>query len=164
MAAIPPEFLVVGRRQLTVLGRVMGAARPAEGCALLLGTTGISWQLELVWPCLNAWPQAAKRTHRFALDPREQLLAQRWARQRGLQVLGCAHSHPSSAPMPSALDRELTLAPALLLIAGSLGLAGDLQTGPPAGGWHWACWWLPEAPFAGCSGEAMPVPWRMVDD
>ncbi len=34
------------------------------------------------------------RDSRFALDPREQIAAQRWARLRGLEVLGVCHSHP----------------------------------------------------------------------
>ena len=127
MAAIPPAHLLVDRQALTVLQRVMAAARPAEGCALLLGSTGLSWRLQLVWPCLNCWPEPGERGMRFALDPREQLLAQRWARQRGLQVLGCAHSHPRSAAVPSATDLALTLAPTLLLIEGQ-----DLQ---------WRGWW-----------------------
>ena len=164
MAAIPPASLTIGRQQLTVLEHVFTAARPVEGCALLLGCTAPGWQLRQVWPCLNVWPVPAERQRRFALDPREQLLAQRWGRQRGLQVLGCAHSHPSSAPEPSALDRELTLPPALLLIAGQHLGANEPQASPPAPGWQWACWWLPEAEPGQAAATAMPVPWRMVAD
>ena len=115
-----------------VLQRVMTAASPQEGCALLLGTTGSHWHLQQVWPCLNSWPQAAERTRRFALDPREQLLAQRWGRQRGLDVLGCAHSHPSSEAIPSPTDLALILAPALLLIRGQRG--------------EWRSWWINDEP------------------
>ena len=131
MPARSPVRITVDPRALMVLQRVMTAAAPLEGCALLLGTTGPSWHLQQVWPCLNAWPVASERCRRFALDPREQLLAQRWARQRGMQVLGCAHSHPTSAPVPSATDLALTLAPTLLLIRGQ-----DLQ---------WRAWWHGDA-------------------
>lgn len=151
MAAIPPALLIVDRQALTVLQRVMEAARPAEGCALLLGTTGSSWHLQCVWPCLNCWPEAAERSRRFALDPREQLLAQRWARRQGVQVLGCAHSHPSSEAIPSATDLALTLAPSLLLIQGRDGL--------------WRAWWhsddplglreLPLSPAADCYRQGL---------
>lgn len=160
MPARPPVRISVDARALMVLQRVMTAAWPHEGCALLLGTTGSSWHLQQVWPCLNAWPVETERCRRFALDPREQLLAQRWSRQRGMQVLGCAHSHPTSAPEPSATDRELTLAPALLLIAGQ-----DMgPVTPPSDGWQWACWWLPDAEPGQAAITAMPVPWRMVTD
>jgi proteasome lid subunit RPN8/RPN11 len=152
MAAITPVRLTVDRHALTVLGRVFDAAQPAEGCALLLGTTGPSWHLRSVWPCLNVWPQPAERSRRFSLDPREQLLAQRWARQRGLAVLGAGHSHPCSAPVPSAVDRELTVAPALLLIAGRA---------PESPRWCWECWWLPESEPDDPAATPQRLPWTM---
>ena len=46
----------------------------------------------------------------------EQLAAQRWARVRGLQVLGVAHSHPGAAAVPSEKDRRLGLSEGLMLI------------------------------------------------
>ncbi|MFM1812594.1 MAG: hypothetical protein RLZZ336_1532 [Cyanobacteriota bacterium] len=153
MAAITPVRLTVDRHALTVLGRVFDAARPAEGCALLLGTTGPSWHLRQVWPCLNVWPRPAERLRRFSLDPREQLLAQRWARQRGLVVLGAAHSHPRSAPIPSVVDRALTLAPALLLIAGPGAKASS--------GWRWDSWWLPASEPGNPPAEPQRLPWTM---
>ncbi len=153
MTAIAPARLAVDRRALTVLERVFTVALPHEGCALLLGPDASCSQIGQVWPCLNSWPEAAERTRRFALDPREQLVAQRWARERGLVVLGSAHSHPLSRPEPSALDLELCFAPALMLI------------GAPAqqpGGWAFAFWWVDDG-MAGLPPEPRRLPWRMVD-
>lgn len=112
---------------------MLDAAAPQEGCALLLGTARSSaWRLLHVWPCCNAWPDPAERRRRFAIDPREQLLAQKWARRHQLSVLGTAHSHPDSPPVPSPTDRALTpLRPMLMLIRGP---------GGPS-----RAWWLPEA-------------------
>lgn len=152
MAAITPVQLTVDRHALTVLGRAFDAALPAEGCALVLGTTGPRWHLRQVWPCLNVWPRPAERPQRFRVDPREQLLAQRWARQRGLVVLGAAHSHPRSAPVPSAVDCALTLAPALLLIAGQ---------GGQASGWCWDSWWLPASEPGDPPAAPLRLPWTM---
>jgi proteasome lid subunit RPN8/RPN11 len=153
------------------------AALPLEGCALLLGealsaaeasplgigaarvgcggaadapgpaSTGL--RIRLIWPCLNVWEPAAERSRRFRLDPREQLLAQRWGRERGLQILGAAHSHPCSDPVPSDTDLELALAPTLQLILS------------PLKDWAPTCWWLE----AGDGGRPTPRPlqWRMVD-
>jgi proteasome lid subunit RPN8/RPN11 len=42
----------------------------------------------------------------FLLDPRVHIDARRDARRRGLAVVGFYHSHPHSAPEPSAADRE----------------------------------------------------------
>lgn len=112
-------------------------------------TASPALELRLIWPCLNVWEPAAERTRRFLLDPREQLLAQRWGRQQGLQVLGSAHSHPDSVPLPSAIDLELAFAPTLQLILS------------PLADWAPACWWLEIGP------EGRPCPrqlrWRMVD-
>ena len=158
MAAQPPEELSIDPQALTVLEAVVTAAKPSEGCALLLGSCGSRWHVQRIWPLLNVWPEPQERHRRFQLDPREQLLAQRWARQQGLQVLGCAHSHPSSPPVPSETDRRCTLPPPLLPIA------GRASSTAAAGPWYWACWWLPEADPGEPAAAAWPVPWRMGPD
>jgi proteasome lid subunit RPN8/RPN11 len=117
-----------------VLERVLLAAAPEEGCALLLGQLGASTLvLQRIWPCRNSWLPAEERTHRFQLDPREQLLAQRWGRQAGLQVIGAAHSHPSSAAVPSPTDLELCFGPTLMLIRSGLALGSSA----------FRAWWIP---------------------
>ncbi|MFN9695115.1 MAG: M67 family metallopeptidase [Synechococcaceae cyanobacterium] len=123
-----PEQIRLNAGALTELEAVLRAAAPEEGCALLLGRRDLEiWWLERIWPCRNAWQPASERRHRFALDPREQLQAQVWARGQGLEVLGAAHSHPDGLAIPSATDRQLTPLPSLMLILGLDGLA---------------CWWL----------------------
>lgn len=133
-----PARLVVDSHQLTVLRAVLAAAAPQEGCALLLGEparSGLgapaSARLQLIWPCLNVWPQSEQRCERFAIDPREQLLAQKWGRRHGWQVLGTAHSHPSSAAIPSPTDCAWAFPPALMLI---LGASGEVRA-----------WWIAES-------------------
>jgi proteasome lid subunit RPN8/RPN11 len=144
-----PAELCLGRQALTVLEAVLQAAAPEEGCALLLGSRD-PWSIRRVWPCLNVWEPAVERLCRFALDPREQLLAQKWARARGLTVLGSAHSHPLSEPVPSALDQSLAFAPTLMLI---LGQATPTAAEPRS----LACWWLPE------HDSPRRLAWRMDD-
>ena len=132
-----PDEICFGRKVLTVLRRVVQSAAPEEGCALLLGPR---WEVRQAWPCRNVWRPAGDRHRRFAIDPREQLLAQKWARQRGWLVLGTLHSHPVGGAVPSATDRALTVPPALLAIQAASELA---------------CWWLPE------DGEPRLLKWRM---
>ena len=132
-----PDEICFSRKVLTVLHRVLQTAAPEEGCALLLGPR---WQVRQVWPCRNMWLPQKERQRRFSIDPREQLLAQKWARQRNWVVLGSLHSHPSGPPVPSATDQALALPPALMVIQGVSGLA---------------CWWLPE------EGEPRPLVWKM---
>ncbi len=108
-----------------VLARLLQSAEPEEGCALLLGRrAGVALELLESWPCLNRWRPAEERRRRFRLDPREQLLAQPWARARGLQVIGAAHSHPEGAAEPSATDLALCWGPSLMLIRSGLGRSG----------------------------------------
>ena len=114
------------------------AAAPEEACLLLLGCRqGALWRIDQLWPCCNIWAHPAERDHRFAIDPREQLLAQRWARARGLELLGAGHSHPTSAPVPSTTDLALTAAPALMVIWGPR--QPEAQPEPLA-------WWLEDPP------------------
>ncbi len=134
-----PACIFFRRQALTVARRVVDAARPEEACALLLGPP---WQVHVLWPCRNVWLPAEERPRRFAIDPREQLLAQKWARRRGWQVLGSLHSHPDGEAVPSATDRALAFPPALLVIQGVMGMA---------------CWWLPE------EGPPRRLVWKMED-
>jgi len=132
--ASTPWQLFVSGDVLIILRRTLAAALPDEGCAQLLGRRrrdGLS--LQQVWPCCNVWrpglaalpegpgpthasmPQPSRRT-RFALDPREQIHAQRWARSRGLAVIGTAHSHLDGPAVPSATDRHWSHQPGLMVI------------------------------------------------
>ncbi|MDP4707389.1 MAG: M67 family metallopeptidase, partial [Cyanobium sp. MAG_237] len=114
-----PEQIRADLHLLTVLRPILASSEPEEGCALLLGERlDYDWQLRLIWPCCNVWPQPQQRCRRFAIDPREQLQAQKWGRAHGLELLGSAHSHPTSGAVPSDTDLELTVAPALVVIQG----------------------------------------------
>jgi proteasome lid subunit RPN8/RPN11 len=73
---------------------------PFECCGVLVGTPHAI--LEAV-PSTNL---ADDRLRRFLLDPQVHIDARRRARRRGLAVVGFYHSHPHSAPQPSAADRD----------------------------------------------------------
>ena len=150
MRAPTPERLQFDGHCLIVLERTLRAAEPEEGCALLLGAReGSTLRVQWIWPCRNVWQSAQERPQRFSIDPREQLLAQRWCRSRGLTVLGAAHSHPSSAAVPSSTDRALCVGPTLMLIR-----SGLAQSQPAL-----RAWWIPDCDGADeASGAALPPP------
>jgi proteasome lid subunit RPN8/RPN11 len=170
-----PAELRISRLALTVLRADLGRALPEEGCGLLLGLIdGPRWRIRRIWPCRNSWEPLSERAQRFAIDPREQLLAQRWSRQHGWQVLGSAHSHPTSEPVPSAIDRQLAFVPTLMLILGpAAGAGGTVVPGRPAEsagaaagpGWvsepELAAWWLAGDGQPG--GPCRRLGWRMED-
>jgi proteasome lid subunit RPN8/RPN11 len=145
VTSFTPTALAADAGLLIILGRLLAVAAPEEGCVLLLGD-GASpvWRLQWLWPCCNVWPEPGERRERFAIDPREQLVAQRWARDRGWQVLGVAHSHPSSPAVPSRTDCRLCLPPALMVIQGA-------ET-------ELLAWWLADA-----DRQPRQLPWRMED-
>ncbi len=139
----PPEMpwrLRFDRDCLIVLQKSLHAVTPDEGCALLLGDSVPEPRVRVVWPCCNVWRPGFQgldeqpvfgggvtpsRQTRFALDPLEQIAAQRWGRRRGLDVLGSAHSHPGGDPSPSSIDRCWVAADGVMVIdAGPGGLAG----------------------------------------
>ena len=144
---------------------MLRAAAPLEGCALLLGRRrNTDLELERIWPCCNSWQPPEQRRERFLLDPREQLQAQRWARERDLQVLGAAHSHPTSPAVPSSTDRELCFGPTLMLIR--TGLAGTDSCEDNAGEEN--AGHLSAVTQGDTAGDAVPLrPWRawwLLDD
>ncbi|ABX09619.1 M67 family metallopeptidase [Prochlorococcus marinus] len=120
---------------------------PQEGCALLLGKkkkeTNLSknffYEISLIWPCCNIWEPEMKsfseeclkedltqkppsKTNRFAIDPKEQISAQKWARKKNLSLLGSAHSHSYSCANPSRLDLSWNFSPGLMIIVDGSGV------------------------------------------
>jgi proteasome lid subunit RPN8/RPN11 len=65
-------------------------------------------------PAQNLAP--SNRRTRFTLDPRAYLHADRLAREKGLAVVGCYHSHPDHPALPSATDASLAWDDFLYLI------------------------------------------------
>jgi proteasome lid subunit RPN8/RPN11 len=87
-----------GRDLIERLHREAKAAGDREICGLLLGMDG---RIEAALPLANA---AEDPRRHFLLDPSGHLRASREARQVGLRILGCYHSHPSGDPSPSPAD------------------------------------------------------------
>jgi proteasome lid subunit RPN8/RPN11 len=82
------------------------AAYPNECCGILIGRDVSGRRLvERLEPGQNVF-QADERYHRFSIDPRAQLKAERAADAEGKAVLGFYHSHPDHPARPSEYDRE----------------------------------------------------------
>ncbi|HSU65379.1 MAG TPA: rhodanese-like domain-containing protein [Tepidisphaeraceae bacterium] len=86
------------------------AAFPNECCGILIGkdVSGGSGGGRIVHKLVagkNAF-EADEQYHRFSIDPRAQLKAEREAEAAGLAVLGFYHSHPNHPARPSEYDRD----------------------------------------------------------
>ena len=101
---VEQTILVEGRREY-----------PHECCGLLLGTMdGDVKQAVAVWLVPNEWTAEIELTEaedghslrdRFYLPPKAYLQADRAARSRDLDIVGCCHSHPDARAQPSERDR-----------------------------------------------------------
>lgn len=112
--------------QLAAIARIGEQAYPEEGCGILLGKsiTDQVRQVVEVRAVPNIWstdgdiaelmpqdpaPQslARSKTSRYTIDPRDLLIAQRDARDQGIDVIGIVHSHPDHPALPSECDRAV---------------------------------------------------------
>jgi proteasome lid subunit RPN8/RPN11 len=86
------------------------AAFPKECCGILIGSDVETAQgkeriVEKLVPGKNAF-EVDEQYHRFSIDPRAQLKAEREAEAAGMVVLGFYHSHPNHPARPSDYDRD----------------------------------------------------------
>lgn len=80
---------------------------PFECCGLMLGrfeNDGRKIVTE-TYPISNAREEEAKR-NRFLIRPEELLCGEKYAREKGLDVVGFYHSHPDERAVPSKYDLE----------------------------------------------------------
>ena len=87
---------------------------PVESCGYLLGPDAETATEN--YPMTNV----DHSEEHFAFDPKEQFAAIKYARQRGLKVVGNWHSHPASPSRPSEEDKRLALDPRILYFILSL--------------------------------------------
>ncbi len=87
------------------------AAYPNECCGILVGrdvkdASGATRRVvDRLEPGQNVFA-ADEQYHRFSIDPRAQLRAEKTAEAEGKLVLGYYHSHPDHPARPSEYDRE----------------------------------------------------------
>ena len=104
-------------------------ASPAEVCGLLLG--GLD-RVAGVVHCINIASDPARA---FEIDPRQLIAAHKAARQGGVPIIGCYHSHPGGVTVPSARDASEAVPNGWLwLIATGRGVG--LYRAVERGRWH----------------------------
>jgi [CysO sulfur-carrier protein]-S-L-cysteine hydrolase len=94
---------------------------PNECCGLLAGRietndSGPVGRVTRRFPLVNA----AASARRFDSEPRSMFEAHKALRCDGLEILAIYHSHPTSAPIPSATDLERSYSPGVVNLIVSL--------------------------------------------
>ena len=94
------------RRQIEREG---SAAYPNECCGIMIGRDTVIDGLPVrivdrLLPGRNAF-EAGEQYHRFSIDPRQQMEAEKIADREAKLVLGYYHSHPDHPARPSEYDR-----------------------------------------------------------
>ena len=81
------------------IGQHVIAGYPHEACGLLVGKGALNEVLEF-HPTVND----AKSARVYTINPKQHLLIEREAEDRGLEVIGVVHSHTHTEAYPSPTD------------------------------------------------------------
>ena len=103
---------------------------PFECCGLMLGSfAGDGRKLvKEIYPISNAREEEAKR-NRFLIRPEELMRGEKYAREKGLDVVGFYHSHPDDRAVPSQYALEHAWPTySYIVVAVMKGQADDLQS------------------------------------
>src|SRR5689334_7641890 len=99
-------MITIAEEQLTEIRELGMRDYPYECCGLLLGRyTEKGKFVTETYPISNAREESAKR-NRFLIEPEELMRGERYARERGVEIVGFYHSHPDSPAVPSQYDLE----------------------------------------------------------
>jgi len=100
-----PVPLVIAPALARQIEREGSAAYPNECCGFLFGRDVDGRRVvERVEPVMNSY-EAGEQYHRFSIEPRDLMRAERTAAEEGRAVLGFYHSHPDHPARPSETDR-----------------------------------------------------------
>ena len=142
-----PEYIAFHNKTNIILSRFLKAVEPEEGCAILIGQKKKSirneksfWEVKHIWNCRNIWGDEESqlihhniktfsnqkkiklsKINSFEIDPKDLISSQKWARGNNLEILCCAHSHPTGKNKPSEMDLFLHKSPGLIVIANNSG-------------------------------------------
>ncbi len=99
--------LYLTSKALETIRATSRAGRPLEVCGILVGRADPAGpNVVRVVEASNVWSADAERTHRFLLDPLQQMRVEREAEADGLAVVGFYHTHPDAPAVPSAFDLD----------------------------------------------------------
>ena len=98
--------LVLPAELARAIEREGSAAYPNECCGILFGRdVDGERRVERLEPVVNAF-EAGEQYHRFSIEPKDLMRAEKSAADAGQLVVGFYHSHPDHPARPSETDRQ----------------------------------------------------------
>jgi len=122
-------MIVVSEAQASAMRAHGERDYPYECCGLMLGRFEDDRKNVLeTYPISNAREEQAKR-NRFLIRPEELMHGEKYARGKGLDVVGFYHSHPDDVAVPSQYDLEHAWPTySYIVVAVEKGSATDLRS------------------------------------
>ena len=123
-------MITLDENQLTNMRQHGERDYPFECCGLMLGRFERSGHKIMIetYPISNAREEEAKR-NRFLIRPDELMRGEKYAREKGLDVIGFYHSHPDDRAVPSKYDLDHAWPTySYIVVAVTKGQATDLRS------------------------------------
>ncbi len=123
-------MIEINDEHLTQMRRHGERDYPFECCGLMLGRFEATRQkiVTETYPISNAREEADKR-NRFLIRPEELMRGEKYAREKGVDVVGFYHSHPDEPAVPSKYDLDHAWPTySYVVVAVTQGGATDLQS------------------------------------
>ena len=100
------SLIVLDQQMLEQMHSHAISTYPEECCGLILGKfDGFTKKVQRVKKMKNSF-EPRERYHRYTIDPKEFLQAEKEADSFGEEIVGIYHSHPNAPPKPSEFDRN----------------------------------------------------------
>jgi proteasome lid subunit RPN8/RPN11 len=123
-------MIAITQKQRDDIRRHGEAEYPHECCGLLIGrfTEDGRKMVAEVYPVSNARAEE-DRHNRSLILPREYMRGERYARERGLEIVGNYHSHPDDRAVPSQFDLDHAWPTwSYIIVSVREGVASDLRS------------------------------------
>jgi proteasome lid subunit RPN8/RPN11 len=104
---MPESGICLDQQMLEEIHSHAIATYPEECCGLIFGSLTNGGQVKVaarLQKMKNVF-EPTERYHRYTIDPREFLKAEKEADERGEEIVGVYHSHPDAPAKPSEFDR-----------------------------------------------------------
>jgi proteasome lid subunit RPN8/RPN11 len=96
----------ISKPYLQIIQALAEESFPNECCGFLLGNSnGTSREVVSTLPVENEREESAQH-NRYLITPQRYLASERFARDKGLDIIGFYHSHPDAEARPSVYDTE----------------------------------------------------------